>query len=123
MFENFYKLFLNSSRFPGINVPRSRFLPVKKTDDLVLVMSNLYHLSAGTLVMNPLRSFPTTPLIKLGPGHFAKVKVMFRDEPPQVLSHTFPISHTCIYNPSPFLKLWPGDLAKVKVTSIACRSF
>jgi len=58
----------------GINVPRSRFLPVKKTDDLLLVMSNLYSLQAGTLAMSPLRMFPTTPLVKLGPGHFAKVK-------------------------------------------------
>jgi len=58
----------------GINVPRSRFLPVKKTDDLLLVMSNLYHLMEGTLAMSPQRMFPTTPLVKLGPGHFAKVK-------------------------------------------------
>jgi len=58
----------------GMNVPRSRFLPVKKTDDLLLVMSNLYSLQAGTLAMAPLRMFPTTPLVKLGPGHFAKVK-------------------------------------------------
>jgi len=58
----------------GVNVPRSRFLPVKKTDDLLLVMSNLYNLVNGTLCMTPLRSFPTTPLIKLGPNHFAKVK-------------------------------------------------
>ena len=26
----------------GVNVPRSRFLPVKKTSDLLLLMSNLY---------------------------------------------------------------------------------
>ncbi|XP_026476874.1 UTP--glucose-1-phosphate uridylyltransferase-like [Ctenocephalides felis] len=58
----------------GINVPRSRFLPVKKTSDLLLVMSNLYNLKNGTLVMSPLRMFPTTPLVKLGDKHFAKVK-------------------------------------------------
>ncbi|XP_043199865.1 UTP--glucose-1-phosphate uridylyltransferase-like isoform X1 [Amphibalanus amphitrite] len=57
----------------GINVPRRRFLPVKKTDDLLLVMSNLYTLQEGTLVMSPLRQFTTTPLVKLGPNHFAKV--------------------------------------------------
>jgi UTP--glucose-1-phosphate uridylyltransferase len=50
----------------GINVPRTRFLPVKKTQDLLLVMSNLYSLNNGSLIMNPLRSFPTVPLIKLG---------------------------------------------------------
>ncbi|XP_021951717.1 UTP--glucose-1-phosphate uridylyltransferase isoform X2 [Folsomia candida] len=58
----------------GINVPRSRFLPVKKTSDLMLVMSNLYHLRNGTLEMSPFRMFPSTPLVKLGDNHFAKVK-------------------------------------------------
>ncbi|XP_066999787.1 UTP--glucose-1-phosphate uridylyltransferase isoform X2 [Anabrus simplex] len=58
----------------GINVPRSRFLPVKKTSDLLLVMSNLYSLNHGSLVMSPQRMFPTTPLVKLGDNHFSKVK-------------------------------------------------
>lgn len=58
----------------GINVPRSRFLPVKKTSDLLLVMSNLYSLQDGTLIMNSLRSFPTVPLVKLGDTHFSKVR-------------------------------------------------
>lgn len=57
----------------GINVPRSRFLPVKKTSDLLLVMSNLYSLKNGSLVMSPQRMFPTTPLVKLGDSHFSKV--------------------------------------------------
>ncbi|XP_072164135.1 UTP--glucose-1-phosphate uridylyltransferase-like isoform X1 [Diadema setosum] len=57
----------------GINVPRSRFLPVKKTQDLLLIMSNLYTLKSGTLMMSPLRQFPTTPIIKLG-THFDKVR-------------------------------------------------
>ncbi|XP_071537774.1 UTP--glucose-1-phosphate uridylyltransferase-like [Panulirus ornatus] len=57
----------------GINVPRSRFLPVKKTDDLLLVMSNLYTLRQGTLTMSPQRMFDTTPLVKLG-SQFGKVK-------------------------------------------------
>ena len=48
----------------GINVPRSRFLPVKKTSDLLLIMSNLYKLNKGSLVMAPERMFQTTPLIK-----------------------------------------------------------
>lgn len=58
----------------GINVPRSRFLPVKKSSDLFLVMSNLYSLKNGSLTMSPQRMFPTTPLVKLGDGHFSKVK-------------------------------------------------
>lgn len=57
----------------GINVPRSRFLPVKKTSDLLLLMSNLYDIENGTLTLSNLRSFPTTPLVKLG-SQFDKVK-------------------------------------------------
>ncbi|RNA31950.1 UTP--glucose-1-phosphate uridylyltransferase isoform X2 [Brachionus plicatilis] len=56
----------------GINVPRSRFLPVKTTSDLMLIMSNLYTQKKGLLEMNPKRSFPSVPLVKLGSG-FAKV--------------------------------------------------
>ncbi|XP_071962657.1 UTP--glucose-1-phosphate uridylyltransferase-like isoform X2 [Antedon mediterranea] len=57
----------------GVNVPRNRFLPVKKTSDLLLVMSNLYDMKAGSLTMSKLRQFPSTPLIKLG-THFDKVR-------------------------------------------------
>ena len=55
-------------------MPRSRFLPVKKTSDLLLVMSNLYELSHGTMRMSRNRQFPTTPLVKLGDEHFSKVE-------------------------------------------------
>merc|ERR1712025_651275 len=64
------KCFDNAS---GVNVPRSRFLPVKKTSDLLLVMSNLYSLDHGGLIMSPKRMFPSTPLVKLGDSHFKKV--------------------------------------------------
>jgi len=33
----------------GMNVPRSRFLPVKKTSDLLLLQSDLFSLNRGTL--------------------------------------------------------------------------
>ncbi|XP_055350512.1 UTP--glucose-1-phosphate uridylyltransferase-like isoform X2 [Paramacrobiotus metropolitanus] len=62
----------------GINVPRRRFLPVKKCDDLLLVMSNLYKIHDGTLTMNSLRQFPSVPLIKLGDQHFSKVRDFLR---------------------------------------------
>jgi len=58
----------------GIKVPRSRFLPVKQTDDLLLIMSNLYNLEHGSLKMSPARMFGTTPLVKLGAANFSKVK-------------------------------------------------
>ncbi|XP_060921997.1 UTP--glucose-1-phosphate uridylyltransferase-like isoform X2 [Limanda limanda] len=57
----------------GVNVPRSRFLPVKTSSDLLLVMSNLYSLDAGSLTMSQKREFPTTPHVKLG-SSFTKVQ-------------------------------------------------
>ena len=57
----------------GINVPRSRFLPVKSTSDLFLITSDLYKLQQGVLGLNPKRTFGTLPLVKLG-DHFKKVR-------------------------------------------------
>ncbi|KAI3462224.1 hypothetical protein Pfo_018887 [Paulownia fortunei] len=56
----------------GINVPRSRFLPVKATSDLLLVQSDLYTLSDGFVIRNPARANPANPSIDLGP-EFKKV--------------------------------------------------
>ncbi|OMH84409.1 UTP-glucose-1-phosphate uridylyltransferase [Zancudomyces culisetae] len=73
-------------RAHGINVPRSRFLPVKSTSDLFLVTSNLYIMENGYLRMNPARTFSTAPIVKLG-DHFKKVKdylARFKT-PPQIL--------------------------------------
>jgi len=58
----------------GVNVNRSRFLPVKSTSDLFLLQSNLYTMADGSLVMSKKRSstFPTGPLVKLG-EKFTKV--------------------------------------------------
>ena len=61
----------------GINVPRSRFLPVKTTSDLMLIMSNLFTQKKGYLEMNPLRSFPSVPLVKLGSA-FSKVSIFIK---------------------------------------------
>lgn len=55
-----------------MNVPRSRFLPVKTCSDLLMVQSNLYFMENGTLVMNPNRSVNMVPLINLG-EEFKKV--------------------------------------------------
>ncbi|KAJ3101870.1 UTP-glucose-1-phosphate uridylyltransferase [Phlyctochytrium planicorne] len=56
----------------GVNVPRSRFLPVKSTSDLFLITSDLYSLHHGELIMNPKRQFGGIPVVKLG-DHFKKV--------------------------------------------------
>ncbi len=54
-------------------MPRSRFLPVKTTSDLFLVMSNLYDMHSGTLTMSHRRLFATTPIVKITGPHFRKV--------------------------------------------------
>ena len=61
----------------GVNVPRSRFLPVKSCSDLLLITSDLYSLQHGKLIMNPQRMFNQTPVVKLGDtfkkvAHFQK---------------------------------------------------
>ncbi|KAI0074373.1 UTP-glucose-1-phosphate uridylyltransferase [Panus rudis PR-1116 ss-1] len=56
----------------GINVPRSRFLPVKSCSDLLLIKSDIYSIEHGQLVINENRMFGTTPVIKLG-DHFKKI--------------------------------------------------
>ncbi|GAB2256906.1 hypothetical protein Droror1_Dr00022965 [Drosera rotundifolia] len=56
----------------GINVPRSRFLPVKAMSDLLLVQSDLYTLEDGFVVRNKARASPANPTIELGP-EFKKV--------------------------------------------------
>ena len=70
----------------GVNVPRSRFLPVKTSSDLLLVMSNLYSLDAGSLTMSKKREFPTTPHVKLG-SSFTKVSNTSRETSQQHLKH------------------------------------
>ncbi|KAG2710822.1 hypothetical protein I3760_04G047800 [Carya illinoinensis] len=56
----------------GINVPRSRFLPVKATSDLLLVQSDLYIFENGFVIRNKARTNPANPSIELGP-EFKKV--------------------------------------------------
>ncbi|KAJ1919462.1 UTP-glucose-1-phosphate uridylyltransferase [Mycoemilia scoparia] len=70
----------------GINVPRTRFLPVKSTSDLFLVTSDLYTMENGQLRMNPKRTFQTVPIVKLG-DDFKKVNDFLSrfKTPPQIL--------------------------------------
>lgn len=65
----------------GMNVPRSRFLPVKTSSDLMLVKSDLYTLVHGSLKMDASR-YGGTPLIKLG-NSFKKVSD-FQDRIPHM---------------------------------------
>eukprot|EP00252_Welwitschia_mirabilis_P005213 TRINITY_DN156_c0_g1_i1.p1 TRINITY_DN156_c0_g1~~TRINITY_DN156_c0_g1_i1.p1 ORF type:complete len:472 (+),score=97.32 TRINITY_DN156_c0_g1_i1:184-1599(+) len=56
----------------GVNVPRSRFLPVKATSDLLLVQSDLYTIDDGFVIRNPARVDTANPSIELSP-EFKKV--------------------------------------------------
>ncbi|KAF8070574.1 UTP--glucose-1-phosphate uridylyltransferase family [Lyophyllum atratum] len=61
------------SKARGINVPRSRFLPVKNCSDLLLIKSDIYSVEHGQLKLNADRMFGTTPVIKLD-DHFKKIQ-------------------------------------------------
>eukprot|EP01097_Dermamoeba_algensis_P004727 TRINITY_DN3047_c0_g1_i2.p1 TRINITY_DN3047_c0_g1~~TRINITY_DN3047_c0_g1_i2.p1 ORF type:complete len:497 (+),score=107.88 TRINITY_DN3047_c0_g1_i2:102-1592(+) len=61
----------------GVNVPRTRFLPVKSTSDLFVIQSNLYSMEEGNLILNPMKAFPTVPNVKLG-DEFKKVSDYMR---------------------------------------------
>jgi len=59
----------------GIEVPRSRFLPVKTCSDLLLIQSDVYDLSEtgdNTLVINKKRAIKSAPMIELS-DEFKKV--------------------------------------------------
>lgn len=56
----------------GINVPRSRFLPVKSCSDLFAVQSDLYKLENGELKRDAHDPIATAPIVKLS-DHFKKV--------------------------------------------------
>ena len=73
----------------GINVPRSRFLPVKSCSDLLLIKSDIYSLTHGELVINENRMFGTTPVIKLG-DHFKKV-CYFSNQSTDIWSRLLPV--------------------------------
>ena len=50
----------------GLCVSRDRFMPVKKTEDLFLVQSNLFNLDGGRLIRNEKRKFSHLPEVKFG---------------------------------------------------------
>jgi UTP--glucose-1-phosphate uridylyltransferase len=79
----------------GVNVPRSRFLPVKSCSDLLLIKSDIYSLEHGQLVINQSRMFDTIPVIKLG-DHFKKVCCLGPDERIPSVTHL-----TLLFCPDP----------------------
>lgn len=66
------------SDFLAITVPRSRFLPVKSTRDLLLVMSDLYEIGKDySLCLRPDRPISYQPVVKLSP-HFNAISEFTR---------------------------------------------
>ncbi|GLB37550.1 putative UTP-glucose-1-phosphate uridylyltransferase [Lyophyllum shimeji] len=57
----------------AINVPRSRFIPVKNCSDLLLIKSDIYLMENGRLVLNEDRMFGTIPVIELD-DHFKEIR-------------------------------------------------
>ena len=70
----------------GIEVPRSRFLPVKSCSGLFLVQSDIYQLNHGELTMSPKREFMTVPIVELGDNFKNISQYLSRfKSPPQIL--------------------------------------
>ena len=57
----------------GLTVSRDRFLPVKTTNDLLLVQSDLFVLQKGKLTRNPQRKQKGLPRVQLG-GEFSQLQ-------------------------------------------------
>ena len=57
----------------GLTVSRDRFMPVKTTNDLLLVQSDLFVLRKGKLIRNPERKQKELPKVELGSG-FTKLE-------------------------------------------------
>ncbi|XP_073142957.1 UTP--glucose-1-phosphate uridylyltransferase-like [Henckelia pumila] len=51
----------------ALSVPKSRYLPIEATSDLLLLKSDLYTLMDGILTRNTTRENPADPSIELGP--------------------------------------------------------
>jgi UTP--glucose-1-phosphate uridylyltransferase len=76
----------------AVKVPRSRFLPVKKCNDLLAVRSDCFIFSeSGDLVLNPERKRnrrPETIQIELDPRYYGKIdafEARFKDGPPSLV--------------------------------------
>lgn len=59
----------------ALQVPRSRFAPVKSNNDLLVVRSDVYTLNDDfTLSVNPARSLAGLPLVSLDPSYYGLIK-------------------------------------------------
>src|SRR3954466_8492803 len=73
----------------ALRVPRERFAPVKTTDDLLVVRSDAYVLTADAhVVVSPERRLPGLPLVELDSAHFKLLRdfdARFPSGPPSLV--------------------------------------
>uniref|UniRef100_A0A0E0JGQ9 UTP--glucose-1-phosphate uridylyltransferase n=1 Tax=Oryza punctata TaxID=4537 RepID=A0A0E0JGQ9_ORYPU len=96
----------------GVTVPRSRFLAVKNTSDLFLVLSDLYIVMDGVVTRNPARDNSSDPLIELGP-EFKKVDIFlnrFKSIPSIVALDSLKISGDVWFGSRITLKYYFNDV-------------
>jgi UTP--glucose-1-phosphate uridylyltransferase len=75
----------------AVLVPRTRFAPVKTTDDLLLVRSDAYTYDEATGAMAPSHTGPRQPLVTLDPEHYkslADLERRFPHGPPSLKDAT-----------------------------------
>jgi len=59
----------------ALQVPRSRFAPVKSNNDLLVVRSDVYELQPDfTMKISPARKLPGLPFVSLDTSHYALIK-------------------------------------------------
>eukprot|EP01088_Endostelium_zonatum_P014004 TRINITY_DN2907_c0_g1_i1.p1 TRINITY_DN2907_c0_g1~~TRINITY_DN2907_c0_g1_i1.p1 ORF type:complete len:548 (-),score=121.95 TRINITY_DN2907_c0_g1_i1:86-1729(-) len=99
-----------------VNVPRSRFLPVKNTSDLLLVQSNLYDLKDGVLEVSDKREFKDVkymPNVKLGESFVNVKEYEKRIKPTGTAIDMLECHHLTVIG-----DVWFGEGVKVKGTVI-----
>ncbi|KAM3171104.1 hypothetical protein ACTXT7_017281, partial [Hymenolepis weldensis] len=69
-----------------LRVPRSRFLPVKLTSDLLILRSDLFEATTSGLKLSPQHALPSLPTIEFS-SHFKGVEDLERriSDPPSMI--------------------------------------
>lgn len=86
----------------ALQVPRSRFAPVKSNNDLLVVRSDAYALTeSGHLVRNPKRSVAGLPLVSLDPRYYSLIsdfEQRFKVVPSLVEATSFSVVGDVVFN-------------------------
>ena len=86
----------------ALQVPRSRFAPVKSNNDLLIVRSDAYVLAeSGHLVRNPKRNIDALPLVSLDPKYYgliADFEARFKVVPSLVDAKSFSVVGDIVFS-------------------------